>query len=145
MMVVYHALKMAVVIVLGYVMATPSHAQATNGAVTQATTKTTICTTGYTATIRPTLAYTNGIKRHMMQAAGVTDSRAFVADHILPLEVGGAPRDPRNFMLQNLKDGKAKDAVENRVHRAVCSGKATLAEGQACFGSPSAWKTCAVK
>jgi hypothetical protein len=37
------------------------------------------------------------IKRELMRQFGVRAARAFELDHVVPLELGGAPRDARNL------------------------------------------------
>jgi hypothetical protein len=74
----------------------------TNPAVTQATVHSTICVSGYTATIRPPWSVTSKVKTEMAaeQHVSVAD---VILDHVVPLEGGGAPgslTDHRNFMLQ---------------------------------------------
>jgi hypothetical protein len=117
-------------------------AQTLNPAVTQATIKSTICAPGWTATIRPSVAYTNKIKKAMMVHQGISwDKHAsYVLDHSEALELGGAPKDRANFLLQTSADSTAKNLFENKYHKLVCAGKLTLAQGQACFMKD--WHTC---
>lgn len=108
---------------------------APNPAVTQATIRTTICTSGWTATIRPPVSYTTGLKRRGIAAYGYTDKSLsdYEEDHFLPLEVGGSPTDPRNLWPEPHSGGDgsySKDRVENAARRAVCSGRVTLAAAQ---------------
>ncbi|WP_344432360.1 hypothetical protein [Amycolatopsis minnesotensis] len=62
-----------------------------------------------------------------------TDMGDYEDDHLLPLELGGAPRDPRN-LWPDPHDGDqnsySKDRVENAVKKAVCAKKVTLAAAQ---------------
>jgi hypothetical protein len=46
------------------------------------------------------------------------------------LELGGAPDDPRNLWVQPGTIPKPKDAVENKLNQAVCSGLIPLATAQ---------------
>lgn len=120
-------------------------AQTTNPAVTQANIEQTVCVSGWAATVRPPRTYTNAIKRRLMRQAGIPSAqiRSYELDHLIPLSVGGSPRDPANLALQpwsGPKGAHAKDVVELRVHRLVCSGRITLAAGQACFRSD--WTRC---
>lgn len=57
----------------------------------------------------------------------------------MPLEIGGAPRDPANLWPEprtiELPGGTsvaadAKDGLENYLHRAVCDGSLLLADAQ---------------
>lgn len=109
-----------------------------NPAVTQATIRSTICQAGWTATIRPPASYTNSLKRQDLTAAGLSlgQSSLYELDHRVPLEVGGAPRDTPNLWIQpwaGTQGARAKDTLENRVRADVCSGRLTLAQGQAVF------------
>lgn len=126
----------------------PLEAQARHGAVnpnvTQANIATTICKSGWTATIRPPLSYTAPIKRALWVKAGSKGKLSdYELDHWVPLEVGGAPRDPANLVLQpwaGADGAHAKDGVENRVKAEVCAGKVTLAVGEQCFLVD--WRRC---
>lgn len=54
-------------------------------------------------------------------------------DHLIPLELGGNPTDPRNLWPQPylpVPGAHEKDLAENAAHSAVCSGKMTLATAQ---------------
>src|SRR3954447_12974022 len=68
-----------------------------NADVTQSTIRTTICRHGWTRTIRPAVAYTNALKQrqlHQYRLRGPPS--AFQEDHLISLELGGHPADPRN-------------------------------------------------
>jgi hypothetical protein len=120
-----------------------------NPAITQANILETICTRGWTATIRPPAAYTSQLKRQQLAAAQATDQNPahFEEDHLISLELGGHPHDPRNLWPErwgtpghpltskgpfpsHLVGAKTKDAVENALHREVCAGTLTLREAQ---------------
>lgn len=109
---------------------------ATNPAVTQATIGTTICVSGWTATVRPPASYTNALKVRQIKAYGFADTKTadFEEDHLVPLELAGSPKDPRNLWpeLRAAAGGRAetKDAEENDLKRKVCSGALTLAQAQ---------------
>lgn len=105
---------------------------ATNPAVTQATISTTICVRGWTATIRPSVTYTNRLKRQQITARGYADTnpRHYEEDHYIPLEIGGHPTDPNNLWPQPWPEARKKDQVENTLHRAVCQGTLTLQQAQ---------------
>jgi hypothetical protein len=60
----------------------------------------TICRTGYTKSIRPPASITESEKRENAAAYGYAGSLKDVEyDHLVPLEVGGDPNDPRNLSL----------------------------------------------
>lgn len=110
---------------------------ALNPAVTQATIKTTICAPGYTVKIRPPASVTGAEKRLSMQAYGTTTASDITEyDHLLSLEDGGDPNDPRNLWPEPPDPGHThginnrKDPVENKLKTAVCAGKVTLAAAQ---------------
>ena len=105
-----------------------------NPDVTQDNIDRTICVHGWTTTIRPSVGYTNRVKREMLGLAPSVDMKAFELDHFIPLELGGHPTDKRNLWPQpwgGTCGAHAKDAVENDLHRKVCSHRMTLADAQA--------------
>src|SRR5262245_34240655 len=67
--------------------------------VTEANIRSTICRRGYTTTVRPPLTVTDLIKRERMAAYGLTGQaqKSFELDHLVPLELGGAPEDRANL------------------------------------------------
>ena len=78
---------------------------ALNPAVTQSDIDSTIhCVSGYTDRIRPPTSYTDPLKFRLMDAYGVgTRSPSdFELDHLISLELGGAPSDPRNLFPRAL-------------------------------------------
>ncbi|WP_297540669.1 hypothetical protein [Amycolatopsis sp.] len=108
---------------------------ATNPDVTQATIGSTICVSGWTATVRPPTSYTNKLKTQGIADYGYTDTSlsSYEEDHFLPLEVGGSPKDPKNLWPEphsGTKNAYSKDSVENAVKKAVCAGTATLSAAQ---------------
>lgn len=107
---------------------------ATNPAVTQATIATTICADGWTKTIRPPARYTDKLKRAQLAALGSTaDPRTVEEDHLISLEIGGNPTDPRNLWPEPW-DGPwgahRKDVLETHLKREVCAGRMTLDAAQ---------------
>jgi len=112
-----------------------------NPAVTQTTIQSTICTSGWTATIRPPSSYTTELKIEQMAQYGYSDRSTadYEEDHLISLELGGNPTDPKNLWPEPyaafLPDGRptgarTKDAFETELKNKVCSGTITLAEGQ---------------
>lgn len=109
-----------------------------NPAVTQATISVTICKSGWTATVRPPASYTNGLKASGLAAYGYAnrDFSSVEEDHLLPLEGGGSPTDPRNLWPQpryGAVTAAQKDAAENVLRTSICSGAKTLAAAQDAF------------
>ena len=102
-----------------------------NPDVTQATIDTTICVHGWTRTIRPPTSYTNDLKRKQMHEYGVTgDLSKYQEDHLISLELGGHPSEPRNLWPQPYPRASEVDAIENDLNDQVCSGKLSLDEAQ---------------
>jgi hypothetical protein len=103
--------------------------------VTQDNILTTICVSGYTTRVRPSARYTDALKATQIKAYGYTDTRLadYEEDHLIPLELGGHPTDPKNLWPEPLIGVDAatkKDGVENSLHTKVCAGLMTLATAQ---------------
>ena len=103
---------------------------ALNPAVTQATIDQTICSPGWAAEVRPAEDITEPEKRASMAAYGLHGSaRPYEYDHLVPLELGGAPNDPRNLWPEPNYPGVSsssfhlnpKDYVEDIIEL-VCRG-----------------------
>jgi hypothetical protein len=101
----------------------------------------TVCKSGWAATVRPPSAYTSALKAAQILEYGYADRNPshYQEDHLVPLELGGAPRDPRNLWPEPnvivLPDGTgvgshAKDDLEDYLHRAVCAGNMGLGDAQ---------------
>jgi len=121
-----------------------------NPDITQATIDQTICNPNWsTRTIRPPASYTNNLKRQQLAASKSKDKNPShdEEDHFISLELGGHPRDPKNLWPEpwgtpanpltsrgpfppDVVGAKAKDAVENALHKEVCAGTLTLKEAQ---------------
>ena len=102
-----------------------------NPDVTQETINTTICMHGWTKTIRPPTSYTNELKQKQMREYGVGGSTSdYQEDHLISLELGGHPTDPRNLWPQPYPRASAVDGMENELNDNVCSGELKLAEAQ---------------
>jgi hypothetical protein len=124
-----------------------------NPHVTQENIATTVCKSGWTATVRPPAAYTNALKVAQILEYGYSDRRLadYEEDHLVPLELGGAPRDPNNLWPEprqiTLQDGTmvgsdAKDGLENYLRRQVCAGSKPLADAQSLIAGDwiAAWE-----
>jgi hypothetical protein len=102
-----------------------------NPDVTQSTIATTICRRGWTRTIRPPVGYTNALKRRQLLRYGLHGPpSAFQEDHLISLELGGHPTDPRNLWPEPYPRASAVDRIENDLNHRVCTGSLTLAEAQ---------------
>jgi hypothetical protein len=102
-----------------------------NPDVTQENIGSTVCRRGWTATIRPPVDYTNALKRKQMRLYGETGSMSdYQEDHLISLELGGNPTDPRNLWPEPYPRASDVDRTENDLNAQVCSGRLTLAEAQ---------------
>jgi hypothetical protein len=104
---------------------------ALNPAVTQANIASTICRHGWTRTVRPPVSYTNdlkakGIRRYRLRGP----PSAFQEDHLISLELGGDPVDPRNLWPEPYPRASAVDQIENDLNHRVCTGSLSLADAQ---------------
>jgi hypothetical protein len=102
-----------------------------NPVVTQATIASTVCRHGWTRTVRPPVSYTNALK-----AKGLRQYRlrgppsAFQEDHLISLELGGDPTDPRNLWPEPYPRAAAVDQIENDLNHQVCTGSLSLGDAQ---------------
>jgi hypothetical protein len=102
-----------------------------NSDVTQANIKSTICVRGWTKTIRPPTSYTNDLKQKQMREYGVGGSRSdYQEDHLISLELGGHPTDPRNLWPEAYPRASEVDSIENDLNAKVCAGELSLDEAQ---------------
>jgi hypothetical protein len=103
-----------------------------NPAVTQATIQSTICMTGWTRAVRTPFAIIDRIKSEKLRAVGFIDAdrSRFQLDYIIPLSLGGAPDDRRNFQLQRWGEAAEKDMLEACLQRLVCAERVTLDEAR---------------
>jgi hypothetical protein len=110
---------------------------ATDPAVTQDNVRTTICVSGYTTRVRPPVSYTDAFKADLVRRYGLSGPlSAYELDHLVPLEVGGAPRSVRNLWPQpraQRPGASEKDHLENLLHSRVCGGRMALADAQRMF------------
>jgi hypothetical protein len=104
---------------------------ALNPDVTQATMRSTICVHGWTKTVRPPVEYTNDLKVKQMAQYGEPGSPSdYQEDHLISLELGGAPTDPRNLWPEPYPRASEVDRIENELNAKVCSGAMSLADAQ---------------
>lgn len=123
---------------------------ALNKNVTQANIATTVCKSGWTATIRPTTTYTNKLKDQQLATTyksyvaiwGPTPG-AYEEDHLISLQLGGDPSSEKNLWPQPYADNGArkKDVLETALKRLVCAGTIKLVDAQkAILNWPVAYK-----
>jgi hypothetical protein len=121
-----------------------------NTSVTQANIATTVCKSGWTATIRPTVTYTNKLKAEQLKttyasyvAIWGSAPSAYEEDHLISLQLGGNPSDPKNLWPEPYAGigARKKDVVETALKRLVCAGTIKLADAQkAILDWPTAYK-----
>lgn len=103
-----------------------------NPNVTQANIQQTICVRGWTATIRPPQAYTYKLKVQGIKDYGYGDTNTahYEEDHLISLELGGNPTDPKNLWPEAGATPNAKDGVESQLRVRICNGTMTLQSAQ---------------
>lgn len=108
---------------------------AINPEVTQANIDSTICKSGWTKTVRPPTSRTSRMKAESARSYGLGLDEKSEYDHLVSLELGGAPDDPRNLWVEPGSIPNPKDAVENKLNDAVCSDLVPLAQAQKAIAS----------
>jgi hypothetical protein len=140
---------------------------AVNADITAATVTDTICNPRWsTKSIRPSSSYTTRLKREQMRALGYTVSNplpeiptkngrgvrfdlslcvarssnvaCYEEDHLISLELGGHPTDPKNLWPEPRNgplNAHDKDRLENELHRQVCAATITLEAAQQTIAS----------
>jgi hypothetical protein len=108
---------------------------AVDPSVTQQNLHSTVCVKGYTATVRPDKKYTNRLKRDQLRQYNYADRdpRNYEQDHLIPLNIGGSPSDPKNMWPQhrdNQWGAEQKNDLEFVVYKMVCKGELSLAQAQ---------------
>jgi hypothetical protein len=112
-----------------------------NPNVSQANIAVTICMPGWAESVRPPTAYTSALEAAQIILYGYEDQDRshYQEDHLVPLEIGGAPRDPRNlwplpleirFPDGSVMKGTEKDDLGDALKRRVCSGELLLDDAQ---------------
>jgi len=102
-----------------------------NAEVTQSTIVSTICKHGWTGTVRPSTSYTSALKaRQMAEYGEAGPPTGYQEDHLISLELGGDPTDPRNLWPEPYPRASQVDRIENELNARVCSGALSLADAQ---------------
>jgi hypothetical protein len=66
-----------------------------------------------------------------MREYGVGGSRSdYQEDHLISLELGGHPTDPRNLWPEPYPRASDVDSIENDLNAKVCSGELSLESAQ---------------
>jgi hypothetical protein len=142
---------LAIVIMAQVVMPNPSVTPGvTNPNVTQSNIQSTICVSGFTATIRPPSSYTTSLKVRQLASGyavnGDYETSHYEEDHLISLELGGHPTDPRNLWPEPYADkygARIKDRLENKLHDLVCSMAISLRTAQKAIAGN--WEAAYVK
>jgi hypothetical protein len=102
-----------------------------NPAVTQANIDKTICVRGWTKTVRPPTSYTSALKVQQMREYNLKGPPSdYQEDHLISLEMGGSPTDPRNLWPEPYPRAAVVDKIENELNAKICSGRLTLAQAR---------------
>ncbi len=101
--------------------------------VTQENIQQTICVPGYSGKVRPPVSYTNKLKIQQIKEYGYADTTLanYEEDHLISLQLGGNPTDPKNLWPEPGAAPNPKDKIENLCHKKVCKGEISLANAQA--------------
>jgi hypothetical protein len=98
-----------------------------------------ICHRGYSASVRPFGGEWTALKMevyarydgyNVSHGMAPYPTRGYAIDHLVPLEIGGAPRDVRNMWPQPVAEAIEKDRVEDALHVLVCDGEIGIADAQ---------------
>ncbi len=128
------------------------------GAIDPTETKATLCAASFrTSSVRPSTSYTTRLKRLEIGNGGTITTKGvtyrvigellpgaigdYELDHLISLELGGNPTDPKNLWLEPWErrgehlaapgtGAESKDVLENRLHREICAGTVSLADAQ---------------
>ena len=112
---------------------------ALNPAVNQANINQNVCKANWTGTVRPPVPYTNKLKATQMASTYKSLVATFGAsptnyeeDHLISLQLGGSPTDPKNLWPEPYAGNNAhrKDVIETKLKTLICSGKISLADAQ---------------
>jgi hypothetical protein len=91
----------------------------------------TICAFGYSRSVRPPESYTEPLKLAQIRAYDLPGPvRDYEEDHLVPLSIGGAPRNPANLWPEprtGANNAEEKDQLETWVARMACSQRVPLA------------------
>lgn len=117
---------------------------AINKDVNQSNIQLTICKVGWTDTIRPSSSYTNSLKKkqleneykHFAEIFG-TNLGNYEEDHLISLQLGGDPKDPKNLFPQPYAgyNARTKDIIETKLKKMVCAGQIKLSTAQKAIAS----------
>jgi len=108
---------------------------ATDPGITQQNIQQTVCRKGYTKTVRPPAYITNKLKKSQIRQYGYADSdpKHYEEDHLIPLNIGGAPEDSKNLWPQPRNsewNAEKKDVLEFKLYKLVCDGRVPLEQAR---------------
>jgi hypothetical protein len=104
---------------------------AVDPAITQANVHATVCRLAYTKAVRPSKEWSASVKARLLIEQHLPGKiQDYELDHLIPLGIGGAPRDLANLWLQTWPEARAKDEDEAALHHAMCTGRLTLEQAQ---------------
>lgn len=85
-----------------------------------------------TSTLRPQTNYTSKLRNLQMIAYGIGGKKPgdYEEDHLISLQLGGNPVDPRNLWPEFGASPNTKDGFENYLNAMICQRKMTLKEAQ---------------
>jgi hypothetical protein len=103
--------------------------------ITQENIQQTVCQKGYTKTVRPPAYFTNKLKKTQIREYQYPDHdpKHYEEDHLIPLNIGGAPDDARNLWPQPRNsewNSEKKDELEMKLYKQVCAGRVPLIDAQ---------------
>ena len=110
-----------------------------------------VCRPGYATSVRPTGPLWRRLKEQAYAEYGIPRGHrsyvdehgvrhpAYEVDHLIPLEIGGAPTDIRNLWPEPTHSARVKDEVENQLHDLVCNGRMSITQAQAAIAHD--WET----
>lgn len=96
--------------------------EALNPDVRQDTIQQTICRPGYTASVRPSTPFANGVELKLLRERGLpaSASKDYELDRVIPLGLAGHPRSLTDLALQEWESEngvRKKDQLERRMQR----------------------------
>ena len=111
---------------------------AIDNSITQQNIQSTVCRKGYTKKVRPPTSFTNKLKKQQLREYGYADRnpKHYEEDHLIPLNIGGAPDDPRNLWPEPRNsewNAEKKDVLELKLYHMVCKGQVSLSEAQQAY------------
>jgi hypothetical protein len=103
----------------------------TPGAIRSGVSLATICASGYSRSVRPPESFTEPLKLRQMRAYDLPGSpRDYEEDHLVPLSIGGAPRDPRNLWPEPRSGPNNAEQTDRLETWMACAGRIPLGHFQ---------------